>query len=703
LQVGVFDSSAAQLYVDQGNQIQFLPFGLALPHKLNELCLALKERLEKERTPITQQLDLASVVFETARPTTAQNFYSKLDATTADSAIDAACVFSEQDQKRLEEVNQILTSKGSTEADIRALATWATATATDAQTAKNELSDSKIASFEALKQTATQARAAASTDAETLFAGEPVDGVGRDAWRVLWTAAKEYSVQVAYAGRAFPVVSEGGQDAHCLLCQQPLSDDASARLRRFQSFVEGALAKTADDAEQALSSARRDLPNIAVFRGRDWQTRVEQVRKRDATLAARLDAFSAATISRFERALDLLTVGTVASTSALSPIQDAVRDLEALAKLLTGEADALVGAADAATRAALLAEQSELADRKVLAASKASVIVRRDLLKEDACYEKALAEVHTRGITQKANELIDVHLTSTVTQQFDAERQRLDIAHLKIGLARKSGQTKASFQTSTGVKLARASDILSEGEQRALALSAFLTEVVVMPGSGPIVIDDPISSLDRERGVKVAERIVEEASKRQVVVFTHDLIFFNDLCRLAEDKVDVKTIGLFSDGASAGQVDPAGIAWQGLPVKKRLRLIRTEFAQVRKLANSSPTQYELQTKHLYSRLRDAYERMVEELIFCDVVRRGVDRVETQKLRYVHLSDTMAIRFNEGMTKANTFSHDNPASATVTIPKPAEVDADLDYFQKLMDDLKAESNATEVNRPSMKKK
>ena len=32
LQVAVFDSSAAQLYVDGGNQIQFLPFGLALPH-----------------------------------------------------------------------------------------------------------------------------------------------------------------------------------------------------------------------------------------------------------------------------------------------------------------------------------------------------------------------------------------------------------------------------------------------------------------------------------------------------------------------------------------------------------------------------------------------------------------------------------------------------------------------------------------------
>jgi hypothetical protein len=59
--------------------------------------------------------------------------------------------------------------------------------------------------------------------------------------------------------------------------------------------------------------------------------------------------------------------------------------------------------------------------------------------------------------------------------------------------------------------------------------------------------------------------------------------------------------------------------------------------------------------------RDSYERLVEENIFCDVVRRGVDRIETQKLRMVHLSDALAMRFHDGMTKANTYSHDNPAS------------------------------------------
>ena len=49
MQVAVFDTASAQLYVDGGNQIRYLPFGLALPHRLNTVCLALKEKLEAGR------------------------------------------------------------------------------------------------------------------------------------------------------------------------------------------------------------------------------------------------------------------------------------------------------------------------------------------------------------------------------------------------------------------------------------------------------------------------------------------------------------------------------------------------------------------------------------------------------------------------------------------------------------------------------
>lgn len=63
--------------------------------------------------------------------------------------------------------------------------------------------------------------------------------------------------------------------------------------------------------------------------------------------------------------------------------------------------------------------------------------------------------------------------------------------------------------------------------------------------------------------------------------------------------------------------------------------------------------------------------------------------------------SLAIRFYDGMTKANTHSHDNPESATVPVPEPAEFEADVAAIDKLIADLKKEQADVEAKRPSMK--
>jgi wobble nucleotide-excising tRNase len=75
--------------------------------------------------------------------------------------------------------------------------------------------------------------------------------------------------------------------------------------------------------------------------------------------------------------------------------------------------------------------------------------------------------------------------------------------------------------------------VLSEGEQRAVALALFLAECSFGRGRSAIVLDDPAALLDRERCEHVAGRLVEEAQRRQVIVFTHDLAFVQMLQRAA--------------------------------------------------------------------------------------------------------------------------------------------------------------------------
>jgi wobble nucleotide-excising tRNase len=70
---------------------------------------------------------------------------------------------------------------------------------------------------------------------------------------------------------------------------------------------------------------------------------------------------------------------------------------------------------------------------------------------------------------------------------------------------------------------------LSEGEQTCVGLAAFLAELATASHKSALVFDDPVTSLDHRWRERVAERLVEEAKVRQIVVFTHDMVFVNDL------------------------------------------------------------------------------------------------------------------------------------------------------------------------------
>lgn len=703
MQVAVFDTASAQLYVDGGNQIRFLPFGLALPHRLNAVCIGLKEKLDTERAAeVGNKVSLTTISFSAQRETKAQLFDKTLGKSTTDPQIDTATTFVDADQERLDEITAALSAGAAAAADVNALSKWADALSAESEAVGPAFADAALEQLGSLRATAVAARQAATVAAGELFTDEPLPGVGSDTWRRLWAAARDYSVREAYSGQAFPVLVADDEPAACVLCQQPLLPDGAARMQRFQKHMDDTLDAAATKAEQAVIDALAIVHELTCLGATDFPYRLEQVRKRDAALADALSTFQAAAVKRRANALARLRGE---ENETVPPIIVPIEAVKAFAARLKGEKDGLAQASDSDERAKLAAEKAELEDRKTLAMNKSKLVTRRDLLLVDDAYTKALGDVQTRGITQRANELLDTHLTTAVVTRFDAERTRFDIMHLKVGLARKSGQTKAEFEIDPKTKLTKVtSEILSEGEQRALALAGFLTEVALTDGSGPIVIDDPVSSLDRDRSAKVAERIAEEASKRQVIVFTHDIIFFNELCRTADEVgIEPVTVALFSDKSAAGKVDTAGMVWKGLNVAKRIGRIKNDAASLAKLQATSPADYEYHVKNLYGRLRDTYERVVEEVIFRDIVRRGADVIQTQLLRYVRLSDPLAIRFHEGMTRANTHSHDNPASDTVAVPAPHEFTAHVVELESLIGDLKAESEAAEAARPQMKPK
>ncbi|MBC7286390.1 ATP-binding protein, partial [Hoeflea sp.] len=299
MQIAVFDTPSAQLYVDGGNQIRYLPFGLALPHRLNGIGLKLKECLEAERaTAVGNKVSLTTTVFPVQRATKAQMFDRTLGKATTDAKIDEAATFSAADQERLDEVTAILSAGAAAVADLTALISWVESIASECETAATAFSDRALSSLTTLRNNAVTARQTAQLSAGALFINEPLPGVGSESWRALWAAARDYSVSEAYVGADFPVTSREAGPAACVLCQQPLLPDGAARMQRFQKYMDDTLDVAATKAEQAVTDAVGALAALTQLSAEGFFDRVEQIRQRDPKLADALSSFQLSATQR---------------------------------------------------------------------------------------------------------------------------------------------------------------------------------------------------------------------------------------------------------------------------------------------------------------------------------------------------------------------------------------------------------------------
>jgi len=72
-------------------------------------------------------------------------------------------------------------------------------------------------------------------------------------------------------------------------------------------------------------------------------------------------------------------------------------------------------------------------------------------------------------------------------------------------------------------------DIVSEGEFGQSRLQPFLQNWSQSQNKSAIVVDDPVSSLDHLHRKRAAQRSSLEAKQRQVIVFTHEVLFMRAL------------------------------------------------------------------------------------------------------------------------------------------------------------------------------
>jgi ABC-type nitrate/sulfonate/bicarbonate transport system ATPase subunit len=117
-------------------------------------------------------------------------------------------------------------------------------------------------------------------------------------------------------------------------------------------------------------------------------------------------------------------------------------------------------------------------------------------------------------------------------------------------------------------------------------LAAFITELATARHESSLVFDNPVTSLDHVWRRKVTKRLVEEASVRQIIVFTHDLVSVNDLEHDAGSlSMPMKLISLSRTPAGTGVVS-LDAPWRASGVKDRVDKMEKEARAAKALYDS---------------------------------------------------------------------------------------------------------------------
>ena len=300
-------------------------------------------------------------------------------------------------------------------------------------------------------------------------------------------------------------------------------------------------------------------------------------------------------------------------------------------------------------------------------------------------YAQAIDDTTTNQITKKSTELTKKVITDKLRRSFQDELVGLEFTHLAVEIQAAGGAKgallhKLAFSNAPGVTV---TDVLSEGESRALSLAAFLTELSTAPTKAGIIFDDPVSSLDHVWRERIAKRLVAEAKDRQVIVFTHDLFFLRSLLATCDrESVPLQHQYVRRDG-QAGICSP-DLPWVAMNVKSRIGVLRQRWQAADKLQRTVGNQaYEPAAREIFGLLREAWERGVTEVLLNDVVERYRPAIETKKVAILHdITNADCKAVDDGMAECSRWmrGHDESMADGTPFPTPAQLKTRIDELE-----------------------
>lgn len=701
--ISVFDTATARVYVDKDRKVEFLPYELDL---LNKLALAAKA-LDSDFEARANRIDVAirtPLPTGYAEGTAVSQALAKLVPETAladlpdETGLRALSEWNNEKDAALQSVsNEIrddpkvrLRAQRSAQRELENVKT-------DLSGYLGHLADDGIAKIKDAHADMTTKAEAAKAAAQGLGEEMPIPEIGSESWRQMLIYARDFAGE-AFPKRDDPKLATGEL---CVLCQQPLEDDAASRMAMFDAYISG---RTASDSQKATEGYKELAASINALRlgtpdktkallsvygalSDDHQAFVDEIALGYVVVASRLEAVKA-----------MIETGIFDRVDVMEAVQaDLTQKIDAAIEELQTQIDALEQAdADEERMKTLVSQEAELKDSKKLSEEIEVVVARLKQLVERLKIKEARKLCASGPIARQLTARRRVILTNSLRTQLKVELETLKLSHIPIDLSDRSAGPDSVIEVGLTAhqRVANNSDVLSEGEQRALALSCFLAELIEVGAEHGIIIDDPVSSLDHSRMEAVAKRLVAEASAgRQVIIFTHNIMFqymMENEARRAGIPCHTEWMSSLG-GTKFGIIDDSGKPNHTKKAKQRIGEINEARAKLHKDGYDPAVQeFRDPLTAIYTLMRETWERIVEETLFNGTIQRFRPEVMTQSLKhacYDPVDDYPAIF--EGMKRCSHYSgHDKAADLPQDLPAKEDIDADLqaliNFFKKVSD-------------------
>lgn len=673
-QYSVFDTQSVKVHLDNDNQLNFTPSGFDFFEKILQLFEELKSRINTEINSLKKPNPfLIHFQNDNDIKKAVESFNSHTDIVK----LKANANFSEEDAEKLEGIKKKIS-------ELKALNIQEKISAFEKlqrelsdfiqkqQNVLNFLTQEKIDYYYGRLDKFYKTQTLVNAEGIKSLEKYNIDLVGSQPWRDFIIAAQNYKIQIENKkgnGNNYPV-----EDDRCLFCLQPISGNEKSLIDTYWKLLQSQAETELNRVKQDIANAIRELKNLPTVVFNDttnlfgflkqyhpeqvekWQKIVKESESSRNNLIQNLENLNK------ELLVSVFTVNTI----ELNPISLKLK--ESIDELFKKKPDQEI--------ATLTFQQNNLTDKSLLSKLLSQIIEYISTCKWISQAENSLGAFRTNSLTSLQGSLFNQHITDKYTSTFEAECDLLKAPKF-VEIRQQNSRLKTFRKLS--IANTPASQILSEGEQRAISLADFLTEVQLNPQNKGVVFDDPVTSLDHQRRALIAERLVKLAETKQVIIFTHDISFFSKLTHFSKVfNISLTQTTIRKIGDTIGVVSP-DLPWITQKISDRVKYLRNALVRLTKLEKEGKEEeYSMMIKGWYGLLREAWERCVEERLFKGVIERFSGEIHTKPLEQVEITNELVAMINEGMTQASNWVHDQAMGLNPPIPdvKKAEKDFEL---------------------------